>query len=224
LHEDFGEDRPLDSDASFELLKQVVTAGEDTPWSSLDEHVAKKLEKAKGEKPTDDEVKEESKRTFAAKGVFSYGLKNAAKRPKGHSMSVVTSKDGRPSGMAFSYDRDDGDMELDALSTDGTVKGMGTYLMARTIKKNLKEGQNVRLSALPGADGFYEHIGMKKVSDDKNSFEGHDYSMDHDTAHDFADKVYDKLGLNGEEKVASIRVGVFQAMVERVMRDFGGWR
>ena len=111
-------------------------------------------------------------------------------------LTVMRGEDGNPSGVAFTWEHPNGDLEIDALSSNGKVKGMGTFLIAQTIRESLKKGKSLKLSALRDSDGFYEHIGMKQG--EENIYRGHDWSLSYKDAKAFSDGVYNLLS-SGEE-------------------------
>ena len=84
---------------------------------------------------------------------------------------------------------EDNNLEIGALASSGQVRGMGTYLLAKTIREKLKKGQKLWLSAVDTAKPFYKKIGMKPV-DPLGPF----FYFDYDDAKQFSDRVFEEFG------------------------------
>jgi len=130
--------------------------------------------------------------------VARYGLDNLfeGKHAIGHA-EIMRGPEGKMQGVYTTYQRRNGDLELDALASNGEVRGMGTFLMAKAIRHQLKKGRNLRLSALPEADGFYQHLGMEEVG--MNDYGGINWQFPYEEAKKFSDFVYDQLFQKGEK-------------------------
>jgi hypothetical protein len=75
---------------------------------------------------------------------------------------------------------------------------MGTFLIAKTIRNRLKEGKSLRLSALPEADGFYQHLGMEETG--MNHYGGLNWRFSYKKAKEFSDFIYNQLYQREEPK------------------------
>ena len=125
-------------------------------------------------------LREEVKRGFGdtlAGDIAEWSLIENFARGKhgGEHADIMRSPEGKMQGVYTTYQRRDGNLELNALASNGEVRGMGTFLMAKTIRHQLKKGRSLRLSAIPAADGFYRHMGMEKI--DENQYGGHDWQF-----------------------------------------------
>jgi len=173
------------------------------PWQVKDKDAIRNyLSKKLGQKPKYDDLKREVQQRTKAAEVISYGFWSATKHTDDPTfkMDMVTNRKGVPQGMVTSYENSDHELEIGALASSGQVRGMGTYLIARTIKQQLKEGEKLTLSALDTAKPFYRKIGMKPVDPI-----GPMFYFEHDDAVKFADRVFAELGAG---KVASLMVAV----------------
>jgi hypothetical protein len=180
------------------------------PWQTEDKDAIRQLlTKKLGRKPKYDEIKHEIQQRKKAGEVVSYGFWSASKHTEDPSfqLDMVTNRKGMPLGMVTHYENEDHDLEVGALASSGLVKGMGTYLLAKTIKEHLKEKQKLTLSALDTAKPFYQHIGMKPVDPI-----GPLYYFEHDDAVKFADRVFKEMG----SRAASLN---FRGLVDKVAMD-----
>lgn len=130
--------------------------------------------------------------------VARYGLDILAegKHAGGHA-DIMRGPEGNIQGVCTTYRRRNGDLELDALASNGEVRGMGTFLIAKTIRHQLKKGRNLRLSAIPEADSFYQHLGMEETG--MNDYGGINWQFPYEEAKKFSDFVYDQLFQRGEK-------------------------
>lgn len=196
IHQRWTDDKPLSDSEWKKLYKQITSHAPKNPWSDEPWYVEEALQAKLGREPTSEETEIETRRRMAGGGIFSYGLKKAATFPwsvnneEDTHLIVVGSKT-MPQGLAYSYRNRKGELELDALATSGQVKGMGTYLIAKTIKEKLRDGQTFKLSAVETADGFYEKIGM--IQGKENQHGGHDWRMPYNQAMKFSNDVLTTL-------------------------------
>ena len=173
------------------------------PWQVKDKDAIRSyLSKKLGQTPKYIDVKRELQQRQKAAEVISYGFWSATKHTDDPTfkLDMVTNRRGVPQGMVTSYENSDHELEIGALASSGQVRGMGTYLIARTIKQQLKKGEKLTLSALDTAKPFYRKIGMKPVDPI-----GPMFYFEHDDAVKFADRVFAELGA---KKVASLIMAV----------------
>lgn len=173
------------------------------PWQTKDKDAIRSyLSKKLGQKPKYDDLRREIQQRQKAAEVISYGFWSATKHVKDPTfkLDMVTNRRGVPQGMVTSYETPENELEIGALASSGQVRGMGTYLIAKTIKEHLKEGERLTLSALDTAKPFYRKIGMKAVDPI-----GPMFYFEHDDAMKFADKVYGELGTRKTASVADLK-------------------
>jgi hypothetical protein len=109
------------------------------------------------------------------------------------------------------------DVDLIAIASSARIGGMGTYLMAKTIRDHLKEGQGVFIDAVPEAEGFYEHIGMKKG--EENGYKAHVWTFSHEEALAFWQRTYrDKIAEPEEEGEAKAARELLQ-IAKMILRE-----
>ena len=173
------------------------------PWQVKDKDAIRSyLTKKLGQKPKYDDVKREVQQRQKAAEVISYGFWSATKHTADPTfkLDMVTNRRGIPQGMVTSYETPENELEIGALASSGQVRGMGTYLIAKTIKQQLKEGERLTLSALDTAKPFYRKIGMKAVDPI-----GPMFYFEYNDAMKFADKVYGELGARKTASVADLK-------------------
>ena len=144
--------------------------------------------------------------------VAKYGLDQFFKKKHpGGDVEVTRGLDGKVRGVAYTWKHENGDLEVDALASNGKVKGMGSFLIASVIRSKLKKGRNLRLSALPDADGFYDHLGMEETG--INEYGGCDWQFTYDQAKKFSDFIYSQASVSpqaapkAEEKPMPVAAG-----------------
>jgi hypothetical protein len=86
-----------------------------------------------------------------------------ARNPKVGLVSVQNSK-GQYTGF-LSYKAGRREVEIETLGTDGTQKGSGRALFEEVLKFAAKENKGIVVSPVADAIGFYERMGMRKVSE-----------------------------------------------------------
>jgi GNAT superfamily N-acetyltransferase len=199
IHKVFDNQHPLDEKSEDRFRALLDSTDSNSPWQAKNrEAIKQSLFKKLGQQPKFEDIENESFRRTIAAQVIAAGLDSAAKHTKDPTfkLDMVTDPKGIPRGIVTSYENYDHELEIGTLATSGQVKGMGTYLIAKTIREQVKKGQRVTLSAIKTARPFYEKIGMKPVDPI-----GPNFFFEHDDAVKFADRVYGELGA---PKVASL--------------------
>ena len=162
------------------------------PWQVKDRTAIKEyLTQKLGRKPKYEDTEKEIFQRRKAGEIISYAFWSTTKHTDDptFSLDMLTDKKGVPQGLVTNYVNEDNNLEIGALASSGQVRGMGTYLLAKTIREKLKKGQKLWLSAVDTAKPFYKKIGMKPV-DPLGPF----FYFDYDDAKQFSDRVFEELG------------------------------